>query len=421
MTKKVDLTLFPSSLKGEVKVPPSKSLSHRSLICAALSEGESFISNIIYSEDITSTINALTQLGAKFELFEDYIIVKGVRKLRLKSKYVDCNESGSTLRFLIPLFSLTNKEIYFTGKKSLIARPQKIYQDIFDAEQNKFIVNEYSIMVKGSVKAREYRIKGNVSSQFFSGLMFALPLLKEDSTIYIDGELESKSYIDLTIDMLEHFGIEIREIENGYFIEGSQSYEANDYRVEGDFSQAAFFLVGGVLNGAVKVDDLKHDSFQGDKEIIDIIQDMKGRIIFTENGFVTNKSITSSTTIDLSNCPDLGPIVALLASLSKGTTKVINAGRLRIKESDRIESTVKSLKALGANITATENEITIIGRKTLHGGITLDSYNDHRIAMMLAIASTRCEKPITITTANAVNKSYPHFFEDFIKIGGIIE
>ena len=415
---KDQITLFPTSLKGDVKIPPSKSLSHRALICAALADGISEITNIIYSEDIIATIEALTKLGAKFTRNKDSVIVKGVKKLKLKDKEINCNESGSTIRFLIPLFSLTNKEVHFIGKESLIKRPQTIYQEIFNQDGNTFKQDNNKIVVKGSVKGREYHIKGNVSSQFFSGLMFALPLIDEDSTIYYEGNLESKSYIDLTIDMLNHYGIDIKRLENGFFIEGNQTYKEKDYRVEGDYSQAAFFLVAGVLNGVINVDDLKHDSYQGDKQIIDIIKDMSGRLIFTENGLVAEKSSTYSTTIDLMNCPDLGPIVSLLASLSKGKTRIINAGRLRIKESDRIESTVQTLSKLGANITSTVDEIIVTGHNTLDGGVTLDSYNDHRIAMMIAIASIRCEKEITLTRANAVNKSYPHFFDDFKKVGG---
>ena len=421
MTLNDQITLFPTSLKGDINVPPSKSLSHRALICAALSDGVSEITNIIYSDDINATIEALKQLGAKFTKQSDKLIVEGTKKLKLKRKEVDCNESGSTIRFLIPIFSLTNKEVHFTGKESLIQRPQSIYKKIFDQDNNTFKVEDNKVVVKGSIKARKYIIKGNVSSQFISGLLFSLPLLDDDSTIMVDGPLESKSYVDLTIDMLDHYGIEVVEIEGGYFIEGKQSYKAKNYRVEGDFSQAAFFLVAGTLNGAIKVDDLNHESFQGDKQIINVIKDMKGKLIFTENGFVTEKSNTSSTTVDLSNCPDLGPIIALLASLSSGTTKIINAGRLRIKESDRIESTVETLLKLGANITSTKDSITITGRKSLKGDVLLDSYNDHRIAMMIAIAALRCENPIKLSNPQAVNKSYPHFFEDYVKVGGKYE
>ena len=421
MTNYSQIKLFPSHLQGDVKIPPSKSLSHRALICASLSKGKSEVSNVVLSEDILTTINALKHLGAKFEITEDKVIVTGVKKPKYDNNPVFCNESGSTIRFLIPIFSLSNKEVTFTGKESLISRPQTIYKKIFDHDQNKFEVTKDKIVVKGSVKAREYLIDGNVSSQFFSGLMFALPLLKEDSYIYHNGDLESKSYIDLTIEMLERYGIEIDELENGYFIEGNQEYKAANYRVEGDYSQAAFFLVAGVLNGAIKLDDLNHESNQGDYEIVDIIKQMKGRIIFTENGFVTEHSNTKGSTIDISNCPDLGPIVALLGAMSKGTTTITNIARLRLKESDRVESTVNTLRALGVNVKVENEEIIIYGRKSLKGGVTLDSYNDHRIAMMISIAALRCDKPVILTTANAVNKSYPHFYEDYKSIGGTIE
>lgn len=420
MTKLSQIKLLPSTLKGDINVPPSKSLSHRALICAALANGESVIKNIMFSEDIKSTMNALEQLGAKFEVDKNIVTVTGIKKPKYDNNPVFCNESGSTIRFLIPVFSLTNKEVVFTGKESLISRPQTIYKKIFEHDQNHFEKTDNKIVVKGSVKARDYFIDGNVSSQFFSGLMFSLPLLEEDSTIYINGSLESKSYIDLTIDILEHFGIEIQEIEKGYFIPGNQKYKANDYRVEGDYSQAAFFLVAGVLNGAVKLDDLNHESYQGDYEIINIIKRMKGKIIFTENGFVTSTSQTHGTTIDISNCPDLGPIVALLGSLSKGTTTITNISRLRLKESDRVESTVHTLQALGANIDVKDEQIIIYGRQKLQGGVSVDSYNDHRIAMMISIAALRCDNPVILTTANAVNKSYPHFYEDYSNIGGNI-
>lgn len=421
MTKYSQIKLFPSNLKGDIKIPPSKSLSHRALICASLSKGKSIITNVVLSEDIKTTIEALQQLGAKFEINGDKVTVIGVKRPKYDNNPVFCNESGSTIRFLIPIFSLTNKEVVFTGKESLISRPQTIYKKIFDHDQNKFNIEEDRIVVKGSVKARDYFIDGNVSSQFFSGLMFALPLLKEDSYIYFNGSIESKSYIDLTIEMLELYGIEVDKLENGYFIEGNQDYKATNYQVEGDYSQAAFFLVAGILNGAVKLDDLNHESNQGDAEIINVIKHMKGRVIFTENGFVTEQSKTHGTTINISDCPDLGPIISLLGALSKGTTTIKNISRLRLKESDRVESTVNTLKSLGVNVKVEDEQIVIHGRQTLKGGVELDSYNDHRIAMMIAIAALRCDKPVTLNNANAVNKSYPHFFEDYKSIGGNFE
>ena len=421
MDKNSSIKLLPSTLNGTVKAPPSKSLAHRALIASALSNGKSIISNVDFSKDIIATISALETIGAKFDIKGTKITVTGVKKIKPPHKEVYCDESGSTLRFLIPIFSLSQKKVIFSGERSLIKRPQKIYEKIFHDDSNTFKVNETSIEIEGSIKARKYYLDGNVSSQFFSGLMFSLPLLKKDSYIYLNTKLESKSYIDLTIEVLEKFGIKILEIENGYYIEGNQSYKSTDYEIPGDFSQAAFFLVAGLINDRIIVEDLDNDSIQGDRRIIDVIKQVKGHIVHMENGFITNKSNTYGTVVDISDCPDLGPIIALLLSLSFGYSRIVNASRLRIKESDRIESTVNSLKMLGADIESKGDEIIIHGRKSLGGGVTLDSYNDHRIAMMISIASSVCEKAVTLSNPSAINKSYPNFYKDYKSIGGLIE
>lgn len=418
MKEKLTVKLFPGKLNGEVKAPPSKSLSHRSLICASLSRGKSVIKNIAFSDDITATMKALETLGVKFQINNGTVTVNGIKKIKNLSRVVHCNESGSTLRFLIPLFSLSDKKVTFTGTESLLSRPQTIYKKIFKHDGNIFDISKEKIVVKGSIKAREYTIKGNISSQFFSGLMFALPMLEEDSTIYIDGNLESKSYIDLTIAVLEEFGIRILELESGYFIEGNQTYTATNYTVEGDYSQAAFHLVGGSLSGFVKVNDLTHDSKQGDKVIIEFLKQMKSKVIFMETGYIIKLSKTKGTIIDLADCPDLGPIITLLACLSSGKSTIINISRLRIKESDRVKSTVSTLSKLGANIKSTKDKIIVIGKSSLKGGVSVDSFNDHRIAMMLSIAALRCENEIILTNANAITKSYPSFFKDYKLLGG---
>lgn len=421
MDKSGSIKLYPAILKGKIKAPPSKSLTHRALIASALSNGESTIRNVSFSKDIIATMNALEAIGAKFEIQGNKVNVTGVKKIKNPNKEIDCNESGSTLRFMIPILSLSEKKVIFSGAESLIKRPQKLYEEIFKEDSNTFIVKKTTIEIEGSVKARNYYLDGNISSQFFSGLMFSLPLLKKDSYIYLNSELESKSYINLTIDVLKKFGIKIFEIENGYYIEGNQNYKSTDFEVEGDFSQAAFFLVAGLINKQIEVDDLDNDSIQGDRRIIDIIKSVKGHIIHMENGYITRNSETYGTVVDISNCPDLGPIVALLLSLSKGTSRIVNASRLRIKESDRIESTVSTLKSLGANIKSVGDEIIINGRKSFGGGVTVDSFNDHRIAMMISIASSVCLNPVILTNSNAINKSYPNFYEDYKFIGGLIE
>ncbi len=298
---KVDMKLFPSKLNGEIKAPPSKSLSHRAIICAALSKGRSVISNLIYSDDINATIDSLKLIGARFDKNGDSLIVHGIKKFKHIVDEVNCKESGSTLRFIIPIFSLTDEEVIFTGSKTLMNRPQTIYSKIFKDDDNQFEINENKIVVNGSLKPRKYIVKGDVSSQFFSGLMFALPLLDGDSSIYIEGELESKSYVNLTIDILEKFGITISPFENGYHIPGNQEYKPTDYTVEGDYSQASFHLVGGVLSGLVRVTGLEHNTFQGDKAIIEDIKHMKGKVIFMENGYITELSKTKGTTIDIAD------------------------------------------------------------------------------------------------------------------------
>lgn len=418
MSTNMTVKLFPSTLNGEVSAPPSKSISHRAIIAASLSYGTSVISNVLFSDDINATIESMQELGVKFTKEANKLTIEGPKHLKYSHNEVNCNESGSTLRFLIPIFSLTNEKVTFIGKESLIKRPQTIYEDIFSSDGNTLDISKSKIVVNGSVKARKYFIDGKVSSQFISGLMFSLPLLKEDSEIILTSPLESIGYIDLTIDVLESFGITIIRGDNGYLISGNQLYTPQRYEIDGDYSQSAFFLVGGLISESIKINNLNPDSLQGDKEIISYIRSMNGKLIYTENGFITTNSDTEGITIDISQTPDLAPPVALLAALSEGTTKIVNASRLRIKESDRIKSIVKTLKKLGADIKEVEDSIIIKGIPMLEGGVTVDSFNDHRIAMMVSIASSRVKKEVILTQANAVSKSYPTFYDDFKSLGG---
>jgi len=407
-----------SSLKGEIDAPSSKSYTHRAIIAAALAKGKSKITNITYSDDVYATIRAVEAFGAKVEQHDDYCYISGVKKLRKITETVDCNESGSTLRFMIPIYVLTGKRFRVTGEDSLMRRPLTIYEELFTQDDHVFSLENGLLTVDAKLSPATYEIDGTISSQFLTGLMFALPLLKGDSTIKIKNHLESKSYIDITIDLLAEFGIKIKEIDDGYYIKGNQIYQARDYAVEGDYSQAAFFLVGGQLNGAIRINNLDHDSPQGDQVIVDIIREMRGRVIYSEEGLVCEKTSTKGTVIDIQDCPDLGPILSLLASVSEGTTKIINIERLRIKESDRVASTVDTLKTLGADISSKQDHILIHGKSYLKGGATVDSHNDHRIAMMVAIASLIAKEPITLTNPYAINKSYPSFYKDFQALGG---
>ena len=422
-----DLKIIPSKLKGSVKIPPSKSMAHRAIICAALSDGICRIDNIDYSDDIIATINAMNSLGATIEKHDDYIevvgIYKNINKIK-RNRIIDCNESGSTLRFLVPISLLFKGSNKFIGKGNLGKRPLTTYYNIFNDQGIKYSYeeNNLNLVVDGELKPGVFEVEGNISSQFITGLLFALPLLNGDSKITITKEMESKGYIDLTLKAISDFGIEI--INNNYsefIIKGNQKYNARNYRVEGDYSQAAFFLCADGLGNNVLCRDLDLNSLQGDKEIIDILERMN--VVFNTNEIGLSGEVSGaliSTVIDGSQCPDIIPVLSAVSALSKGTTEIINAGRLRIKECDRLSAVTSELKKLGAQIIEKEDGLVITGVEKLQGGVEVWSHKDHRIAMTLAIASTMCKKPIIIKDYECVAKSYPSFFEDFKALGGNI-
>lgn len=422
-----DIKINPRKLNGEVKIPPSKSMAHRAVICAALSNGLSKISNIDYSDDIIATIDGMKELGASINRYDDYLEVWGIyssKNIVKDLRVIDCNESGSTLRFLVPISLLINGKTRFVGRGNLGKRPLKTYYDIFDSQNIEYSwkEGELDLEVQGKLQGTEYYVKGNISSQFITGLLFTLPLLNEDSKIVITTELESKGYIDLTLSAMRDFGIEI--INNDYkefIIKGNQSYKARDYRVEGDYSQAAFFLSANALGSNVLVNDLLLDSLQGDKEVVDILSRMGVEFNGNDNSIESNlNGELRATVIDGSQCPDIIPVLSAVAALAKGRTTVINAGRLRIKECDRLKAVATELSKLGAKIEEQEDGLVIDGVDSLKGGVTVWSWKDHRIAMTLAIASTRCEEPIVIEDYECIGKSYPSFFEDFKMLGGDI-
>ena len=420
-----DLKIYPSKLKGEVKIPPSKSMAHRAIICAALSDGLCIIENIDYSDDIIATIDAMNSLGAKIVKYKDYIEVIGAYgsdEKAKESRIIDCNESGSTLRFLVPISLLFKGSSKFIGRGNLGKRPLTTYYNIFERQGIEYSYEEgnLNLVINGELKPGTFEVEGNVSSQFITGLLFTLPLLKEDSKIVITTEMESKGYIDLTLRAMSDFGVKI--INNNYrefIIKGNQKYNVRNYRVEGDYSQAAFFLCADSLGNDVLCKDLDLNSLQGDKEVIDILERMN--VVFNANDIgvkgTTNGELTS-TVIDGSQCPDIIPVLTSVAALTKGTTEIVNSGRLRIKECDRLAAVTSELNKLGANIIEKEDGLVVTGVEKLQGGVEVWSHKDHRIAMTLAIASTRCEEPIVIKDYECIAKSYPNFFEDFKALGG---
>ena len=420
--KKVIIT--PSKLKGSVKIPPSKSMAHRAIICASLSKGESVISNIDFSEDIIATMEGMKSLGANIKVEKDKLIINGENILKDSNyKVIDCNESGSTLRFLVPISLIKDNRVNFIGRGNLGKRPLKTYYEIFDEQEIKYSYEEekLDLNIEGSLKGGEFKVKGNISSQFISGLLFTLPLLKEDSKIIITTELESKGYIDLTLDMIEKFGVTIKN--NNYrefLIKGNQSYKPMNYKVEGDYSQAAFYFSAGALGSEINCIDLDLSSYQGDKECIEILEGMGARLIENqEESLSIIHGDLNGTIIDASQCPDIIPVLTVVAALSKGDTRVINGERLRIKECDRLNAICTELNKLGADIKELKDGLIIKGVKELIGG-EVYSHKDHRIAMSLAIASTRCKEEVIISEPDCVKKSYPGFWEDFKSLGGIL-
>ena len=425
------IKIRPGKLNGTIEIPPSKSYSHRAVIAAALAENgkKSKINNLKFSVDITTTTDIMENWGAEIERFESALeIIGNGGKVAPRDKYVQCNESGSTIRFLIPVGITSENELVFDGKGKLVDRPLDSYYKIFKEQGLKYetIGGKLPLTVNGKLKSGNYEIDGNISSQFITGLLYALPLLEGDSKLIINKNLESKGYVDLTLEILKLAGIEI--VNNDYKsfdIRGNQTYKPFNYTVEGDYSQVAFWIVAGIISAnrdnEVKCLHVNKNSLQGDREIIEIVTRMGANLEIFDDYVIVKPSKTKGTVIDISQCPDIGPVLTVLSALSEGETRIINGERLRIKESDRITSIKTELNKLGANVAEEGDSLIIQGVEGFRGGVTVNAWNDHRIAMSLAVASTRCEKEIILEEAESVRKSYPHFWDDFVKMGGEIE
>ncbi len=374
-----------------MEMPPSKSYSHRALIAAFLGGGEAL--GVGESADIEATRQCLKAIDKKLPLY--------------------ANESGSTLRFMVPLALALNGKVEISGAKRLMERPLDDYFKIFDEKGIEYRLENNTLYAEGTLTGGDYYIRGDVSSQFITGLLFALPLIGEDSRIVITTNLESKAYVDMTLDVLKKFGIEIKEENNTYIIKGNQKYMSETYTVEGDFSQAAFFLA----MGNVTLTGLNKKSIQGDKEITRVYRAMGMEIDETENGYVTDGKAKNNITVDVSQIPDCVPVLAAVMAVSRGEGRIINAARLRIKESDRLQAICEELNALGADVTEGEDYLVIRGKKSLTGGVC-SSHNDHRIAMAIATISPYCTGEVIIKGADSVKKSMPDFWERFRLLGG---
>lgn len=413
--------------------PSSKSMGHREIICAGLAAGTSIIDNVSMSKDIEATMRCLKAINVAVDEIPSMIAgrkalqISGTGHPMAAADSVDCGESGSTLRFFLPLGANLNCPLTFTGHGKLVSRPLQAYYDIFDEKFIQYFNDNGNlpVTVNGRLTPGTYKLPGDVSSQFVSGLLFALPLLNGDSVIEITSPLESSAYVDMTINCLAKFGVQV-ENEGGehrrYLVKGKQRYQAQDSKVEGDWSQAAFWTVGGSLGTSITCEGVNISSLQGDQAVVRIMERMGAAISQTANSVTVSGGETKATVIDAANCPDIIPVLTVLAAVSEGTTKIINAGRLRIKECDRLAAMTSELNKMGASITEEPEGLTIVGKpEGLKGGVKVDAWNDHRVAMSLAIAVQKCAEPIILSGAESVAKSYPTFWEDYKSVGGLVE
>ena len=409
---------------GNIAAPPSKSMAHRAVLCAALAKGTSHLHHLAFSKDISATLGAAGRLCARVTTGENDAVVEGLGRFLPVDAPVDCCESGSTLRFLIPLASLTGQEVTFTGRGRLMERPQSVYKTLYQQQGLRFEQGADRLTVEGALTPGEYELAGNVSSQFISGLLFALPLLDGDSTLHLIPPVESRSYIDMTRAVQAAFGVTSRWLDgNTLALPGRQHYHLCDYAVEGDYSQAAFPAVLGAVCGGVTVTGLSPDTLQGDAVILDILRRCGAQ--FTREGDTVTfaKAPLHGVDIDLADCPDLGPVLMVLGLLCEGTTVIRNAERLRLKESDRIAAMEAELRACGGVLESEGGTITVHGcAEHLHApeGI-LRGHNDHRVVMSLAVLSAAAGLPLTVDDAEAIQKSWPNFFAAIRPLGVEVE
>lgn len=400
----VTLKIKPGKLRGSVNVPPSKSMSHRLLIAAALSPGKSRIDNLAMSEDIEATLGCIKTLGAEISRDGGTWYVGGAGP-QISPKAFYCGESGSTLRFMMPVSLALCGGGEFCGRGRLLQRSNRPLFEMFDEVGIRYYQNG-TLKIEGELKSGVYRLRGDVSSQYITGLLFALPLLEGESIIELTTPLESRPYVDMTIEALRTFGIRVTDDAYRTFtVPGGQFYRAGNHTVEGDYSQAAFYLTANALGSEVQVDGLPEQTSQADRQIVQILEQLKS---------------PGEVRLDMSDAPDIVPITAVAASLRAGSKTIIeNAGRLRHKESDRLEAVSAELMKLGGQVSQTDDGLEILGVRRLRGG-RVSSRSDHRIAMSLAVAATCCDDAVILENAHCVNKSYVEFWKDYVALGGAI-
>lgn len=409
----MNIKITPNRLKGKVKMPPSKSAAHRLLICAALSEDESYITPKCTSDDIKATVSCLKELGANIkETEEGYIVSKG--KVN-KNCTLDFYESGSTARFLLPIAAALGADATMVGRGRLPERPMAPLTNVLRKNGVEVSMDNLPITIKGNLNAGDFELAGNISSQYVSGLLFATPLLKNDSQITLTSPLESTGYVDMTLKAMSEFGVSVGKGKDSYKIK-SQEYKGKNMVIEGDWSQAAFFMSAAAIGSEIQIEGLDLDSLQGDKACLDIFARFGADVSVTDNKIKVKKNRLEGITVDASNIPDMVPALAATAAFAKGKTVIHSAERLRLKESDRIKTTIAALNQMGIKTEEKPDGMIIYGGEPK--GAVIDGAGDHRIVMAFSVVAAYAKGESVITGAEAISKSYPEFFSEFKKLEG---
>ena len=423
----MDQMFYPVQLSGSVAAPASKSEAHRRMICAGLADAETVLDGFMESEDMKATRNCLQALGAAVTVNGDRLTIRGSGEKRSGQPVMDCGESGSTLRFFVPVAMTRAGGGVFRMHGRLGSRPMDIYRDLFVPQGTRWNLGigadgVAELHVSGRMVPGDYQLPGNVSSQFVSGLLFALPMLEADSTLTVLPPVESAGYIRMTLRALENDGIRIEEQAPwSWRIPGNQRYHGGSGRLHGDYSQAAVLLCAAALGSPVTVTGLSKETTQGDRAVLKCLQALGAQVTEDESGIAVRAERLRGVALDMRDCPDIAPMVALVCQLAEGESRLTGCGRLRLKECDRLEATAEILNTLGGCARVERDTLAITGVPQLRGDVTVDTRADHRMVMLASIAALRCDAPITVTHVEALAKSWPDYLQVYRDLGGKAE
>lgn len=416
----MNIQVGTAPLQGTITIPASKSDVHRLLIAASLADAPTEILLQGYSADIEATIRCMQNLGAEIQKTTDGVQVIPIQK-QTETAILDCGESGSTLRFLLPIVSALGKHAWIEGAGRLPQRPIAVVTEALREHGCAVSADTLPLELSGQLCGGTFALPANISSQFLTGFLFALPLLEQDSEIILTTEIQSKGYLDMTLDTLQTFGIVIEQTETGFFVKGNQQYHTpKRIQPDGDWSNVAFWLASGATTNPITCYGLRQDSKQGDKQILDICKQFGADVQVTEHSVTVRPNRLQGCRVDMAQIPDMLPILCMVAAVAEGKTELYNAGRLRIKESDRLAAMTEVLQAFGVTVEEYPERICIYGNShtNTETEISINGHNDHRIVMAAAIGATILQQKIVIEGAEAVSKSYPNFFAEFVKLGG---